>query len=104
MTGFSKEQLEALRRQIEEDYRMDVAAIDRLLRRFSGSVPSAPAPAPASAPASYSPAPTSTPLAAAPMVDAAPAPAASMPSSNAQEPQNDELAGSIRAMFASYRK
>jgi hypothetical protein len=39
------EQLDELRRQIEEDYRMDMATLEHLLQRFSG------APATASAPA-----------------------------------------------------
>ena len=39
MAGFSREQLDALRRQIEEDYRLDMAALERLQRRFSNSAP-----------------------------------------------------------------
>lgn len=38
----NREQLEALRRQVEEDYKLDIAAIERLERRFlgtSGSIP-----------------------------------------------------------------
>lgn len=119
MTGFSRDQLEALRRQIEEDYRFDVAAIDRLLRRFSAQ--GAPAPM-------YASGPTGTPLGApvaemappaplpaapaySPVLAAAPMPASIVETSSpaplppaAQEQQPDELAGSIRAMFASYRK
>jgi hypothetical protein len=37
MAGLEREQLDALRRQIEEDYRLDMAAIDRLQRRFMSS-------------------------------------------------------------------
>ena len=33
MGMFDREQLEALKRQIEEDYRLDMAAIERLQRR-----------------------------------------------------------------------
>ncbi len=36
MTGLGREQLEAFRRQVEEDYRLDIAAIERLQRRFVG--------------------------------------------------------------------
>ncbi len=32
-----REQLEALRRQVEEDYKLDIAAIERLLRRHSAN-------------------------------------------------------------------
>lgn len=39
MIGLDRDQLEALRRQIEEDYRLDMAAIDRLQRRLFGSAP-----------------------------------------------------------------
>ena len=39
MIGLDRDQLEALRRQIEEDYRLDVAAIERLQRRLFGSAP-----------------------------------------------------------------
>jgi len=103
MTGLTRDQLEALRRQIEEDYRMDIAAIDRLMRRFSFSGVSTPAPV-------YSPASNAAPLSGAPLngsvlVDAtAPAPQPAPLPSASPEPQNDELAGSIRAMFNSYRK
>ena len=34
MAGLDREQLEALRRQVEEDYKLDVAAIERFQRRF----------------------------------------------------------------------
>ena len=37
MAVFDREQLEALKRQIEDDYRLDVAAIERLQRRFNTS-------------------------------------------------------------------
>jgi hypothetical protein len=34
----SLEQLETLRRQVEEDYKLDMAAIDRLQRRFNEAI------------------------------------------------------------------
>lgn len=90
--GFTREQLDALRRQIEEDYRLDVAAIERLQRRFLPA--SAPAPAPAN---NYPPAnmgntieTLGTPLPPKMEVN--------------RDPQNDELTGSLRAMFSSQRK
>lgn len=85
MKGLDREQLEAMKRQIEEDYRLDIAAIDRLLYRMSSPTTTAPAP-------SYS----------------APAPAVEIkePAWPAVQPQTqpDELAGSIRAMFGNGRK
>lgn len=90
MQGFSREQLDALRRQIEEDYRLDLAAIERLQRRFSTA-----APANNYAPSNLSPANSTietlgTPL--PPKVDVN------------RDVQNDELTGSLRAMFSSQRK
>lgn len=43
-SSLDRDQLEALRRQIEEDYRLDIAAIERLQRRYSAFnyVPAAP--------------------------------------------------------------
>ena len=88
-TGFSREQLDALRRQIEEDYRLDVAAIERLMRRFT-------APAPAYQAPSLPPANSSIET----MGSALPP----KPQEPPREPQSDELAGSLRAMFSSQRK
>jgi len=34
---FDKEQVEALRRQVEEDYRSDMSAVERLQRRYATS-------------------------------------------------------------------
>jgi len=49
MPGFEKDQLEALRDRVEEDfrraeenYRLDIAAIEHLQRRFFGAVSSIP--------------------------------------------------------------
>ncbi len=90
MAGFSREQLDALRRQIEEDYRLDMAALERLQRRFSN-------PAPAQAfPASGL---NSTGTTIETLGNALP-PKQEQP----REPQADELAGSLRAMFSSQRK
>ncbi|HUY93924.1 MAG TPA: hypothetical protein VMU71_01455 [Terracidiphilus sp.] len=92
-TGFSKDQLDALRRQIEDDYRLDVAAIERLQRRFSNapSAPSAPAYTPSGLPPASSTIETmGTALPPRP--------------EQSREPQADELAGSLRAMFSSQRK
>ena len=91
MTGFNREQLDALRRQIEEDYRLDVAAIERLQRRFSS---------PAQAPAPMYPSGlTSTASTIETLGNPLP-PKQEM----SRETQSDELAGSLRAMFSSQRK
>jgi len=84
MPGLNREQLETLRRQVEEDYKLDLAAIERLQRRFI--------------------APAANPLPA--MGGAASeihGPVLAMPESQ-PEPQADELTGTLRAMFSNYRK
>lgn len=88
-TGLSREQLDALRRQIEEDYRLDMAAIERLQRRFASS-----APAPNFQQGSL------PPLGGGVENVGQALPKADPP----REPQTDELAGSLRAMFSSQRK
>jgi hypothetical protein len=96
--NMDREQLDALKRQIEEEYKLDMAAIDRLQRRFVAagggngggrSLSSAAAVAPP--PAYLAPVPEA-PLAAAPIVE--------LP----QERQPDELTGTLRAMFSGQRK
>lgn len=98
--GLDREQLEALKRQVEEDYRLDIAAIDRLQKRFlastvntvssiplgGSSLSSSPLP-------SYSAAPVSEPA------------APSYPEfEQRSEPQSDELAGTLRSIFSSQRR
>ena len=80
-----KDQLEALRRQIDEDYRLDMAAIERLYRRF---IPTA------SRPTASVVTNIETRGAAVPKVTAQDEP----------QPQADELTGSLRAMFSSIHK
>ncbi|HEY2859751.1 MAG TPA: hypothetical protein VGJ21_15125, partial [Terracidiphilus sp.] len=81
----------ALKRQVEDDFRLDMSAIERLQRRFMGTT-AAPAYAPAPAPA-YS-APVSEPAAAP-----------SYPEFEARsEPQQDELTGTLRSIFSSQRR
>lgn len=87
-----KDQLEALKRQIDEDYRLDMAAIERLYRRF---IPSASRP-------------TASVVTNIETRGAAVEPrGAAMPKVIAQDepqPQADELTGSLRAMFSSIHK
>lgn len=83
--ALDRDQVEALKRQIEEDYRLDIAAIERLQRRF---IPGAVRP-PASVVTNIE-----TRGAAVPKVTAQDEP----------QPQPDELTGSLRAMFSSIHK
>ena len=84
MGSFDREQLDALRRQIEEDYRLDMAAIERLQRRFVSADP------------------TLSSGKDAPPVERN---VAVLPTIESQaEPQPDELTSTLRGMFSSYRR
>ncbi|SRR6266567_1119577 len=84
----SIEQLEALRRQVEEDFKLDIAAIDRLQRRFKDM------------------------NASVSRVSLAPVEKQSIeangtglpPALESRGQQPDELTESLRTMFSSYRK
>ena len=82
MSGLDREQLEALRRQIEEDYRLDMAAIDRLQRRFITSAVS----------------PVSNGPVAERNITVLPSPEPTV------EAQPDELTNTLRGMFSSHRR
>jgi hypothetical protein len=89
-----REQLEALKRQIEEEYRLDMAAIERLQRRFvasDGSVAGGRSltSTAALAPRQSYPAPVAEPESAA-------SPVIELP----KERPHDELTGTLRAMFS----
>ena len=89
MAGFDRGQLEALRRQVDEDYRLDMAAIERLQRRFfdaSSSIPMNSHSAPSNEVNIES---HSTML---------------PPQSNPAGAQDAELVGSLRSMFNGNRK
>jgi hypothetical protein len=92
MSALAREQLDGLRHQIEEDYRIDMAALERLLRRFGGT------PATDSAP-EYTPA-SIGPEAGPYSIESEP-PVSHIPDSGAPERQSDELVDSLRAMFTS---
>lgn len=107
MVSMTKEQLDALRTQIEEDYRLDLAAIERLQRRFVNSGP-ANAPALASGNVNLSaPAEPSAPANTASYWNSAPAAPIQeeIPPSYdpAPIPQGDELHTSLRSIFTSQR-
>jgi hypothetical protein len=102
-----REQLEALRRQVEEDYKLDLAAIERLQRRFLGAprsitanLPSNPVPVSAySAPSKWAEEPELRPDSRMDTrldsrIDS-PVPTPFAP----PERQRDEVEGTLRAMF-----
>jgi hypothetical protein len=101
-----KDQLEALRHQIEEDYRLDLAAVERLYRRF---IPGSTRPS-AAAVANVTPIETRAPIEPRAAMEARGAMeprGAAVPKITAQDelqPQQDELTGSLRAMFSSIHK
>lgn len=82
MGSLDREQLEALRRQIEEDYRLDLAAIERLQRRFMV---------------------TSSGISAVKEGAAPDRNVTVLPTLEAQA-EPDELTNSLRGMFSSHRR
>jgi len=99
---FDREQLEALKRQIEDDYRLDMAAIERLQRRLVAGPGNNATGRSLSSTAVNAPAGVNTPptyLAPAPERPAEAAPVVELP----QPRQPDELTGTLRAMFSSVR-
>jgi hypothetical protein len=89
--GLDREQLEALKRQVEEDFRLDMSAIERLQRRFMVSSPTTYVPVPAPAPAYAS-------------ATSEPATSSSYPEFEQRaEPQQDELTGTLRSIFSQRR-
>jgi len=84
MGSFDREQLEALKRQIEEDYRLDISAIERLQRRFVSA---------------------GNALSAVKETAAPERNISVMPTLESQaEPQADELTNTLRGMFSSHRR
>ena len=96
MSGFEKDQLETLRDRVEEDYRqaeqnyrLDIAAIEHLQRRFFGAVSSIPK-SNDSPPSNGSNSKSPTTI---------------LPPQYTQaSPQSDELEDSLRSMFHTSRK
>ena len=87
MSGILPENLDELRRQVEEDYRLDMAALEHLSRRFSGA-------AAADSAAAYMPASNGAERGASRGRSAPPAPRAV-----ASDAQSEEADGSLRSMF-----
>jgi hypothetical protein len=134
ISGMDRDSLEAFRRQVEDDYRLDIAAIERLQRRFleaSNGIPGNPIPVPGnSVPSNIVPTnivpsnivPTSVvPNGSVPgrsvpgSFDSSPNAGASgewrteqrpagFQPSAPAEPKNDDLVDSLRTMFSSGRR
>lgn len=96
MPSLDREQILAMKRQLEEEFRMDMAAIERLERRFVHSAhPKESAPPAAVLPPSNVSVLESRTVAAT-RQEPRPEPPA--------QPEPDELEGTLRSMFSSYRK
>lgn len=96
MAGLDREQLEALRRQVEEDYRLDITAIERMQRRFIGQTSNPPAASFSSGNGSYSSGSNGSVTEAR---------GAALPTLETRvQAQPDELTGSLRTMFSSHLK
>ncbi len=102
LTGMDKDRLEALRRQVEEDYRLDIAAIERLQRRCvdgssavaSNAIPSSSVPAHI-VPNSFDSSPSAGPGSEWRTDQRT----TILPPSGLSESQNDDLVGTLRSMF-----
>lgn len=91
MPSLDREQILAMKRQLEEEFRMDMAAIERLERRFVKD----------SAPATAVLPPSNVSVLETRTVSAPrPEPRQEVP----PQPAADELEGTLRSMFSSYRK
>ena len=90
-------ELEALRRQVEEDYKLDIAAIERLQRRLGGGSKGS-----VSAVERAERADRGERQAAAAEPNAASQPQGH--DARGQQAAPDELTESLRSMFSSYRK
>lgn len=91
-------ELEALRRQVEEDYKMDIAAIERLQRRFNSGGGAKGA---AAAERGERQAASDTNVVALPQAHES---REARDTRGAQQAAPDELTESLRSMFSSYRK
>jgi hypothetical protein len=84
MAGLDRDQLDALRRQVEEDYKLDLAAIERFQRRFINGNSN----------------PSTATSATVSEIRGAVVP---IPEPIGQA-EPDELTGSLRSMFSTYRR
>lgn len=133
-SGMDKDSLEAFRRQVEEDYRLDMGAIERLQRRFlniPNIIPSSPIPSnptsgsvisPHTVPSSFDSLPTpgpnsvdSSPTTGPNSFDSSPGAGSGsewrteqrsmvLPPCGPAGPHKDELVDSLRSMFTAVRR
>lgn len=104
MGNLDREQLEALKRQIEEDYRLDIAAIERLLRRFMTSPTAVPTSSSAIG-GDRSAVSTTERVATVERATGTDQNVTVLPVMESHpEPQQDELTNTLRGMFSTYRK
>jgi hypothetical protein len=122
LSGLDRDRLEAFRRQVEEDYKLDVAAIERIQRRYlepSNTIPINTVPINPNPinPSPSNPNPSSSiPSRDTPKgFDSLQSPGTSsewcteqrttiLQPSRPAAPQNDELVDSLRSMFAPVRR
>jgi hypothetical protein len=98
MPGISWEHLTELRRQIEENYKMDMTALERIARYLNG-------PPAAASPSAYAPGSNAVQAGPSRAMLEPPAPPAPAPTSAEPEQQvSDELTGSLRALFSAHYK
>lgn len=96
-----REELNELRRRVEEDYKLDIAAIERLQRRYADVLP------PMSSNTPSSSVPLRANLSAKEWSDfesGIERPGSALPPSASSERKTDDLDGSIRTMFSMGRK
>jgi hypothetical protein len=97
IAALDRDQLDALRRQVEEDYRLDMAAIERFQRRFATANTN-------SSPVS-SPTPTGATVSEIRGASMPETRGASMPMPEPTgQAEPDELTGTLRTMFSTYRR
>ena len=95
MASLDREQLEALKRQIDDDYRLDMAAIERLLRRVM----------PSGSPIAAVPSVRETPTAERAVERTVERNVTVLPTLETQgEAQPDDLTNTLRGMFSSHRR
>jgi hypothetical protein len=95
-----REELAALRRQVEEDYKLDIAAIERLQRRYPDASGSTPSSTPSdSVPRTAYSSPREWAKAESRIETPDPLSPPSPPSASAER-RNDDLEGSLRTLFS----